>query len=273
MDYSKIKLIVSDMDGTLLNSKHEVSPRFFNIFKELKEKDIKFVVASGRQYYSLLERMEPIKDELIFIAENGAIAMEKGDEKHLQPMEPKVVRELIQEVRDLGGRFLVLCGREKAYIESEDPQFLDHFQKHYEKYEVVDDLLKVEDDVFLKLTICDLSGAEKNTLPHVEHYKKDLQVKLSGKIWIDFNDKEAQKGNALKAIQKIHGISKEETMAFGDYLNDIELFEHAAIGYAMDNAHEEVKAAAAFLTKTNDEFGVELILEELLKKPSLATKD
>lgn len=270
MDYSKIRLIVSDMDGTLLNSKHEVSQRFFDAFEKLNQQGIKFAVASGRQYYSLRERMEPVKDEIIYIAENGAIVMENEEERHLVPMNIELVHQIIKEVRDLGDKYLILCGRKQAYIESEDPQFMEPFLNHYEKYKVVDDLLEVENDVFLKVTICDLSGAEKNSLPHVEHFKNDLQVKLSGEIWIDFNDKEAQKGNALKALQEVLNIEKEETMAFGDYLNDLELFEHAAIGYAVENAHPEVKQVAAHATKSNDEFGVEVILEDLLEKIAVA---
>ncbi|GAB2769460.1 HAD family hydrolase [Salinimicrobium soli] len=267
MNFSKIKLIVSDMDGTLLNSKHEVSPEFFELFPQLQEREILFAVASGRQYYSLRERMEPIKDEIIFIAENGAIVMEKGEQKHIQPMQQEQVQKIIKEVKNLGGKkYLVLCGRKQAYIENTDKEFMDPFLEHYEKYKVVDTLEKVEDDLILKVTICDLEGAEENSLPHVEHFKKDLQVKLAGKIWIDFNHKEAQKGNALSAIQKIHQISKEETMAFGDYLNDIELYDHAGIGYAVENAHPEVKKAAEFTTKSNDENGVEVILREVLSQ-------
>lgn len=253
------------MDGTLLNNKHEVSPQFYKAYQKLKQHGIRFAVASGRQYYSLMERMEPIKDELIYIAENGAIVMHKGEEKHLVPMNIDIVHQIIKEVRELGNKYLVLCGREQAYIEKDDPEFMEPFLNHYEKYKVVDDLLKVEDDVILKLTICDLTGAEENSLPHIEHFKDDLQVKLSGKIWIDFNDKEAQKGNALKALQKHLGISKEETIAFGDYLNDLELFEHAGRSYAMENAHEEVKAIATHHAGSNNELGVEKVLEELLE--------
>lgn len=269
MDYSKIRLIVSDMDGTLLNSKHEVSPQFFKLFPKLREKNIFFAVASGRQYYSLMERMEPVKDELIYIAENGAIVMEGEEQKFIRPMEPEMVEHLISAVKELDGKYLVLCGRKQAYIDSTAPEFMKPFLEHYEKYEVVDNLLDVKDDVFLKVTICDLSGAEENTLPHVKHFEKDLQVKLSGKIWIDFNAKDAQKGNALKAVQEQHGISKEETMAFGDYLNDLELFEHAGIGYAVENAHPDVKKAAEFVTRSNDNNGVEAVLEDLLAQNSV----
>ena len=254
------------MDGTLLNSNHEVSQQFFELFKKLREKNILFAVASGRQYYSLMERMEPVKDDLIYIAENGAIVMEGEEQKFIRPMEPEVVKKLISAVKKLDNKYLVLCGRKQAYIESTAPEFMKPFLEHYEKYEVVDDLQNVGDDVFLKVTICDLSGAEENSLPHVKHFEKDLQVKLSGKIWIDFNAKDAQKGNALEAVQQQHGITKEETMAFGDYLNDLELFEHAGIGYAVENAHPDVKKAAEFTTKSNDENGVEAILQEMLSQ-------
>ncbi|MDX1603558.1 MAG: HAD family hydrolase [Salinimicrobium sediminis] len=269
MDYSKIKLIVTDMDGTLLNSDHEVSQRFFEAFRKLRNRGIKLAVASGRQYYSLRERMEPVKDEMIYIAENGAIVIDRGEEKHLVPMDIRIVHQIIKEVRELENKYLILCGRKQAYIESTAPEFMKPFLDHYEKYKVVKDLLQVKDDIFLKVTICDLRGAEKNSMPYVEHFKKELQVKLSGEIWIDFNDKKAQKGNALKALQENLGITKEETMAFGDYLNDLELFEHAGIGYAVENAHEEVKKVAAHVTKSNDEFGVEMILEEVLEKISV----
>ena len=264
MDYSKIKLVVSDMDGTLLNSKHEVSPLFLKIFKELQERDIKFAVASGRQYYSLRERMEAIKDELIYIAENGAIVMHKQEQLHIEPMDQEVVHEIIKEVRQLDNKYLILCGREQAYIESTNPEFMEPFLNHYEKYKVVEDLLEVKDDLFLKFTICDLDGAEKNSLPHLKHFEDRLQVKLSGKIWIDFNDKKAQKGNALKAVQNQMKIKEEETVAFGDYLNDIELFQHSGYSYAMENAHQEVKAVATHHAGSNDELGVEKVLEELL---------
>ena len=149
---------------------------------------------------------------------------------------------------------------------------MEPFLNHYEKYKVVDDLLEVKVDVFLKVTLCDLSGAEEYSLPHIKEFKNDLQVKLSGKIWVDFNHLDAQKGNALVALQKIHGLSKENTMAFGDFLNDIELFEHAAIGYAVANAHPDVKKVAEFSTKSNDENGVEIVLEELLRKAEVAAE-
>lgn len=265
MNYSNIKLVVSDMDGTLLNSAHQLSDRFLKVFKQLKKQNIHFAVASGRQYYSLMERLEPVEGELAFIAENGAIVMENGKQLFIQPMDRGKVQEVIAEVRSLENKYLILCGKEQAYIESTDPEFMEPFLNHYEKYKVVEDVSAIDDDEILKLTVCDLSGAEENTFPYVEKFQKDLQVKLSGKIWIDFNHIEAQKGNALQALQQHYQIDREDTMAFGDFFNDVELFEQAAYSFAMENAHPKVKSKARFTAKSNDENGVEEVLEKLVE--------
>ena len=80
MDFSKVKLVVTDMDGTLLNSKSEVSDRFFTIYKQLKKHNIQFIAASGRQYYSIVDRFEDIKDEITIVAENGAFVKHGNQE-------------------------------------------------------------------------------------------------------------------------------------------------------------------------------------------------
>lgn len=265
MNLSKVKLVITDMDGTLLNSKGEVSDDFYPLLEKLRKKNILFSVASGRQYYSLIAKMHKVKKDILFLAENGAIVMQNEVQKHIEPIAPKIALDLIKTIKETeGGIYLILCGKKTAYIEDTAPEFMKPFLEHYDKYKVVDDLTKVEDDEFLKVTVCDLSGAEKNTWPQVKHLKDEFQVKLSGKIWIDFTHKNAHKGNALKKIQELANIGPEHTLAFGDYLNDIELFDHAAYSFAMANAHPEAKQAAKYTTKSNDDQGVEEILRKLL---------
>lgn len=265
MDLSEVKLIVTDMDGTLLNSKGDLSPKFFDLVRDLKAEGLKIAVASGRQYYSLFNKLEEVEKELIFIAENGSIVMEGEKQLHIQPMGRELAMEIVRCLKQIGGKYIIVCGKKSAYIEQTDPEFMEPFLMHYDKYEVVDDLLQVDADEFLKVTVCDLEGAEENTLPHVEHLKGELQVKLSGEIWVDFTHKLAQKGNALVKLQEIYDISPDETMSFGDYLNDLELFDHSHFCFAVANAHEKVLKKATYKTKSNDEGGVLLVLEKLLE--------
>ena len=79
MNLSQVKLIVSDLDGTLLNSNHEVSSKFFKLFKILQSKNILFVAASGRPYYSMIDKLAPIKNDIIIVSENGGLAVKKND--------------------------------------------------------------------------------------------------------------------------------------------------------------------------------------------------
>ena len=88
MDFSKVKMVVTDMDGTLLNSNHEVSNRFFELFEELKKRNILFVAASGRQYNSILDKLHSIKDDIIIVAENGGYIV-RQDEELLSTLLPK----------------------------------------------------------------------------------------------------------------------------------------------------------------------------------------
>lgn len=252
------------MDGTLLNTKGELSEAFPDIFHQLRANNIKFAVASGRQYYSLIKKFRPVLDDMIFIAENGAIVMEKDEEKYATPMDREMALEIIRLAKSIGDKYVILCGKKAAYIEETAPEFMDPFIQHYDKYEVVEDLTKVDDDEILKVTICDLSGAEQNSMPHVKHLQKDLQVKLSGEIWIDFTHRDAQKGNALEKVQELYGVTPEQTMVFGDYFNDIEMFGRASFSFAMENAHEQVKPHAKYLTTSNAEGGVEKILNQVL---------
>ena len=120
-------------------------------------------------------------------------------------------------------------------------------------------------DEFFKVAVYHFEGSESHVYPHLRGLEEHLQVKVSGKHWIDISDPSANKGNALKKLQHLFGISPEETMVFGDFNNDLEMLSEGYFSYAMANAHPNVKKIARFSTSSNDERGVERVLEELLR--------
>ena len=89
MSFKDVKLIVSDMDGTLLRSNHELSPEFIDIYYELQNKGIKFVPASGRQYFSIINYFENEKNNMSIIAENGTYVTNRGEEIFIDLLTPK----------------------------------------------------------------------------------------------------------------------------------------------------------------------------------------
>jgi len=257
-----IKLIATDMDGTLLDSHGQLPYDFIEIFEELRKKEIVFAAASGRQYFTLLESFKEISKQMLFIAENGTYIVYKGKELAVHPLDKKIAHKLIWHGRELG-LDIILATSKGAYIENAHAPFINEVNKYYVKNEMVKDLLKVEGDI-LKVTMCDFRGAETHSYPAFKKFEDEAQVCIAGEIWIDMMAKGVNKGTAIQDIQKKLGITYEETMVFGDYLNDLEMLQNAYHSYAMANAHPRLKEVARFSAKGNDENGVIEKIKEII---------
>jgi len=264
IDLSNIKFVAVDMDGTLLNANHELSDEFYPLFDQMKAKGILFAVASGRQYYNLLNRFKPISDDVIFIGDNGSYVAYRNEEILVQSMEPAIVKELLTEAASIPTCYPILCGKDRAYVQDTLPRFIENVEMYYDKWALVDDLLKVHDDEFLKISLCDFGGSERNSYPVFKPQEDRLQVKISGTIWLDLSHQLANKGRAVEMIQKRFDITADETMAFGDYLNDLEMLQQASYSFAMANAHPDIKRAARFKALSNEENGVLKVIEQML---------
>ncbi len=265
MDLSQIKLVATDMDGTLLNSKSEVSRHFFDLFEELQNLGVTFVAASGRQYYSIIDKLKPIKNDIYVIAENGALTMRQDKELQTTEIDRDTYLELLDITKTLKGSQVILCGRKKGYIEDYGQDFVNMFAEYYDRYEIVENLAEVTDDLYLKIAICNQKGSEEYLYPALKHLEDRLKVKVSGEIWLDLSHNLANKGYALQQLQESHHILPEETMVFGDYNNDLEMMSRATYSFAMENAHPNIKAVANYTTKSNNENGVEHMLTKMIE--------
>jgi len=252
------------MDGTLLDDHKNLPADFFEVVQQLQQKDILFCVASGRQYYTLLEEFYDIRGSIIFCAENGTYVAYKNEVIHLHTMKKSDAEMLIAVGRKIDGAFLVLCCKNGAYVENTDAAFLNEVRKYYKCLEIVDDITKVEDDI-LKVTLCDFKNAEKNSYTFFGDFENDFKVAISGEIWLDITEKSANKGSAVRKIQQDFNISFDETLIFGDFLNDIEMMAEAKFSYAMKNSHPEILKASAFVTAfDNNDSGVTKTIKALI---------
>lgn len=242
------------MDGSLLNDAKQLPPDFFEIAAGLQRRGIVFAVASGRQYYTLQHEFYELRDSTYFIAENGSYVAFRDEVLHIDSIKKEDVLELIAEGRKVPDAFLILCCQDGAYVENNDVGFLDEARKYYRRFKIVDDLTLVEDKV-LKVTMCDFSNAEFNSLKHFEKYNSHLKVAVGGQLYLDITNHSANKGHALRQLQQRLGITKEETLVFGDYLNDVEMMGAATYSYAMKNAHPEIINAANFITEFDNNHG------------------
>ncbi len=267
VDSPDIKLIAVDMDGTLLDADGRVPGALWDLLPVLRERGIAFAPASGRQLATLQRQFAEAGAELDYIAENGAYVMRAGVEVSSDAVDPEFAASVIDRVRglddlDVG---MVLCGKRSAYIERTDQAFLDEATTYYAQLEVVDDLRAVDDQI-LKIAIFDFAVSETSVGPRLFDLRETHQVVVSGQHWIDIMNPGVNKGVALRNLQRDMGITSAQTVAFGDYLNDLEMLQAADWSYAMAEAHADVAAVARFRAPSHTEHGVLTVLDDLLSR-------
>ncbi len=250
-----IKIIAADLDGTLLDNNHRLPKEIFDIIKKLTQKGVIFSIATGRQYESVAKTFEPVIDDLMVICENGALVKYKNEIIHIDDIKKDKLKEIVEYSRTIENSDVLFCGANGAYFESDDSWFLKNMKIYYSKYQKVDNICEV-DDKACKIAVFDRGSAEKNAYPKISIFKNDFAVALSGFHWADFMNLTANTGHAYKKVMEKFNILPDEAMAFGDYLNDLELLSSCKYSYAMENALPEIKKAANFVTKSNEENGV-----------------
>lgn len=259
-----IKLIATDLDGTLLDDNGDLPKDFGKVLNYLTTNhNIKFIAASGRPYNSLKEDFGDLKNDIIFVSDNGALITDKNNIIHTKFINKNLVKALISHYRKInkGNLDIILSCKDCAYIESNNERFIEEMEKYYYKKEIVNNIEEITDDV-LKITFCDFDNIKKTAETHFNPiFENDLQLSFSGAIWLDITDKHTTKGIGVKKIQEKYAITKGETMAFGDYYNDITLFEKAYYSYAMDNASDFIKSKAKFVAPSNVDHGVTQVLK------------
>ncbi len=259
-----IKLIVSDMDGTLLNDKKQVDARIYALLPKLKQKGIHFVVASGRQYPSLRYDFAEHIHEMTIIAENGAFVVQNDTEElYYKAMTHAQIVHCLNAIKKVGGADALVCAKYCGHTESKE--MYDHLRSpkfHYEM-ELVSSLYDVTKDV------TKVSLVIKNKMPTKAYYDRlkpllteEMTLVISGENCLDTGLLGVNKGSAVKALQEQWGILPKETLVFGDQWNDVEMFACAAYSYAMENASDAVKEKANFVAGNNNDGAVVDIIKK-----------
>ena len=259
-----IKLIASDIDGTLVTEgSHELNPELYDVILKLRARGIQFAAASGRQWLSIESIFGPIKEKVFYLSDNGAYVGCHGRSLFINTIDRKTVMDMVQDVRNMEGLDVLLSGPDVIYAETDNQEFLDWIINGY-RFHVkrVEDLTKVDSE-FIKISVYRKTDVEAHTRILREKYEDSLKITIAGDMWMDCMKPGINKGQAVKLLQDSLGIKPEETMAFGDQLNDVEMLKQAYYSFAVGNAREEVKAAARFQTDTNVNDGVLKILKLL----------
>lgn len=264
-----LRLVVVDMDGTLLDDQGRLPAGFWETLHRLRERGIVFAVASGRQYATLAGVFAADPAGIVFIAENGTFVMRDGEELSSAPLAADYSARFIEGARaviatgyNLG---VVRCGRRSAYVESQDPAFQQQAAVYFAALRVVDDLLAVEEDA-LKFSVYDFGDPAGGSAAALGEFADPCRVVVSTPHWMDVMQPGVDKGIAVRELQAELGITADQTVVFGDYLNDLEMLGSATHSFAMANAHPEVLRRARYLAPANHERGVVRALAHVLDR-------
>ena len=259
-----IRLIVSDIDWTLTeDGGSRLDPELYEVILKLKSQGIYFAAASGRHSASIEYIFDPIKDKIFYIGDNGAYLGCYGRELFLTRYKQELAMDVIADMKAAGLDVLVDCA-DCAYTDSRNPEFLQWMLNGYHfRLKELEDLRTLAEPI-VKIAGCRMEGLGSRADGFKEKYGTKLKVTLAGEQWLDTMDPGVSKGAAVKLLQESLMIRPEETMVFGDQLNDIEMLKRASHSFAVENARDEVKEAANFVAPSYKEDGVLQVLKAVL---------
>jgi len=263
-----IKLIASDIDGTLVpDGTSEIDKRMYDVIKRLKAHGIIFAGASGRQFASMVRLFAPVSEDIYYITEGGTVVRNTKKVFKKNVINRNLLFQMVADIKKLKDCDIMLSGLDTAYCEDKSEMFYWMRDSYRFNIEVIGDFETHLTDEIVKLSIYHKDNAEAIVNEwFTDKWKDRFKIASAGIMWMDVTGLTADKGSSLKVLQEQLGITKEETMAFGDNLNDLGLLEAAEESYAIGSARDEVKAAAKHIAPPLSENGETEVLLKLLEE-------
>ncbi len=277
-----IKLIAIDLDGTLLNSQHQISERTEKALKAAIAQGVQIILATGKTFNSGVHIVEKLKLNSPAIYMQGTISYNSdGSLRHQAVLDPSVARQVITFAEDRDYMVAVYSGK-RILVRKLHPRIEELTTLYHEPLpEAVGSLQNVLDSV----TVNKLLVVKPNDARAINALRWQLKMQINGAArlvsagipdMLEILPTGASKGAALKALIKDLGVASENVMALGDAENDIEMIQLAGIGVAVGNASQIVKDAADVVVADNNSDGVAEAIERYVliaePKPELAAE-
>lgn len=253
-----VKMIVTDIDGTLLRYDQTVSDKTVEVLNKCKELGIKIVFASARPPRTTKYLMPEYFCIDAIINYNGALVYENSNIVYQKMLKNDAIENILNVVHNK-------IIEPKVCFEINDA--------HYSNFDVTDtfgkipyqliDLKDFKTDTAYKIILCNMKNENKTEI--LENLPENCTCMVTdGDQLFQIMDRNVSKFNAIKFIIDKYGIGTDDIMCFGDDCNDIEMLSNCGISVAMDNAVPQIKKIAKYITNSNDNDGVALFIENYL---------
>ena len=267
-----VKAIFIDIDGTIRDSNKNLSVKTIDTIKKVTEKGILVILCSGRprKYTEQISR-ECFASKYIITSSGGNIYdYEQNKVIYVNKMNKEALIKLYEIANPEDVRYIMNVGEGRVVNKVKHPEQEKKLEENIRDFVYKNDVVQctIADSSFDKI---------KNLIPKIEKVENveiknrhksllDIKLKDNNTIFCDIANIDSNKGNAVKKLLKILKIAKDETIAIGDDNNDLSMFEQVGYKVAVDNAIDIVKEKADEITLSNDEDGVAVFLDKLLKE-------
>lgn len=252
-DFKDIKMVVTDLDGTLLLGDKTISDNTKEVIAKLKEEGILFGIATARPLRSV-KNFLPFLEYDFAIYHNGAVIT--CDDELIDGYGIENPLDIVNKLRSaLPGCNICMEANDMMYSSFKSEEIWPGFE-----YVATTDFHEVKDFVGDKVIV---EAGSKKELAQIEAVlPDDLYAVLSENQVVMIMNKKATKLNAIRLVAKKYGISINDVLAFGDDYNDIEMLKGCGTGVAVGNALDEVKQAADYVALSNEEDGEALWIKQ-----------
>ncbi len=257
-----IKLVLTDIDGTLLNSNHEVTEKTIEAIKALKKQGILFGIASGRPYLGVAKKIVDWKIEEyvdVLVTMNGVQLWDKSNNQHYQyfVLNKEYIKEILEEYAFLKLNPCFYVGNVLHCVEA-DPRSVRTVKNNALELKTVpvEEFYKENrEKIFFTMDPSRMNEVEtyyQNTHKESSPYKG---LRSQADLF-EFIDTRVSKSFGISEFCKMHGFTLNEVCAFGDTTNDIEMLRDCGVGVCMANGTDDAKSVSDVITLSNDEDGV-----------------
>ena len=271
-----IKVIATDMDGTLLDSRGQLDlPRLEKILNRLDQRGVRFVIATGNEVHRMRQLLGHLAERVVLVVANGARIFEHNKLLQAQTWDDAMVDRVLGHFkgRECQDQFVVTGMNggfvKKGTIFTELDKFMtpEMIEKLYQRMNFVNEF---DSNLFggvLKMSMVVGEERSDSVLQEINDlFDGHVRAVSSGYGCIDILQDGIHKAWGLEELLKRWNLKPEQIMAFGDSENDIEMLELAGISYAMENAEESVKEVATKIAPANSQAGVYQVLENWLER-------
>lgn len=265
-----IKLVAIDLDNTLLRKdKSYDQKRFIKVVDALVDRGVTLVIASGNDVRKIKSYMpEEILNRIYLAGDNGNDIEFNGEHIHTTHFSFEALNELTKIVDNDDDLQMIINTQKTTYSKYIYEKDQDHIGVYYDKINIVDSYKDIPEGEFpVKCAILSSKPLDetKEVLRTIEEDIEGLSSVTSGDGWLDAYSEDGGKGAAVSWLQKEYGVAVDETIAFGDSLNDSSMMEFSKYSVTMKNADAEFKAYCSYEIGSNEDQAVIQILEKFIE--------